>query len=169
MHEDPTRRMDVPPRGEPPQGGYGEPPNGGGMSTGAKVAIGILVAAVLGLAAALAVVASDSGGDESTTTSSSTTSTTTSTTTEPTTTSTTEPTTTQPTTTTSTTTHQHRDDLDLDDVDGHRPRNDHRGPAVPKLPDAGQDSSGSCQIRSPASKTLMFVSFANTAQRCAAL
>ena len=131
MHEDPTRRMDVPPRGEPPQGGYGEPPSGGGMSTGAKVAIGILVAAVLGLVAALAVVASDSGSDDPTTTSSSTTS--------------------------STTTllvdvvddhradddehdldddhradddvddDQHRNDVDLDDLDGHRPRHDHRG------------------------------------------
>ena len=136
MHEDPTRRMDVPPRGEPPQGGYGEPPpgdGGGGMSPGVKVAIGILVAAVIGLVAALAVVASDSGDDTSTTSSTTepttTSSTTTSSTTEPTTTSsTTTSTTTEPTTTTTATTTD-RDDVDddPDDVDGDRPRDDHRG------------------------------------------
>jgi cytoskeletal protein RodZ len=81
--------MDVPP---PP----GEPPRQG-LSRGVKVAIGVLVAAVLGLGVALAVVASD---DEEPATSVVTSQpTTTPTTTEPT---TTEPTTTEPTTTTTT-------------------------------------------------------------------
>lgn len=108
MHEDPTRRMDVPDPNDPRQ-----PPDGGGMSTGAKAAIVLLIAAVLGLGVALIVVASDEddAGEEaesslsSTTTSSSTTSS--STTTDPTTSSTTTSssttsTTTEPTTTTAT-------------------------------------------------------------------
>jgi cytoskeletal protein RodZ len=97
MHEDPTRRMDVPP---PP----GEPPRQG-LSRGVKVAIGVLVAAVLGLGVALAVVASDDD-EPATSTVTSQPTTTTPTTTEPTTTTTpTEPTTTttEPTTDTTTT------------------------------------------------------------------
>jgi cytoskeletal protein RodZ len=89
--------MDVPP---PP----GEP--GQGLSRGVKVAIGVLVAAVLGLAVALAVVAfDDDEGPASTVTSQPTT---TPTTTEPTTTTTSQPTTTttEPTTNTTTTTTQ---------------------------------------------------------------
>jgi hypothetical protein len=81
--------MDVPP---PP----GEPPRQG-LSRGVKVAIGVLVAAVLGLGVALAVVASDD--DEPATSIVTSQPTTTPTTTEPT---TTEPTTTEPTTTTAT-------------------------------------------------------------------
>jgi hypothetical protein len=81
--------MDVPP---PP----GEPPRKG-LSRGVKVAIGVLVAAVLGLGVALAVVASDD--DEPATSIVTSQPTTTPTTTEP----TTEPTTTEPTTDTTTT------------------------------------------------------------------
>jgi hypothetical protein len=81
--------MEVPP---PP----GEPPRQG-LSRGVKAAIGVLVAAVLGLGVALAVVASDD--DEPATSTVTSQPTTTPTTTEPT---TTEPTTTEPTTTTTT-------------------------------------------------------------------
>ena len=109
------------------------------MSTGLKFAIVFLVAAVLGLGVALAVVASDDSDDE-TTTSSSTSSTTTalfhdSSTTEPTTTSTTA-TTTAPPDDDPIDDDQHGDDLDLDDVDRHRPRDDHRGRRAAEGPSA---------------------------------
>lgn len=63
MHEDPTRHMPAdPPPGGPPPDGPGEPQ--GGMSGGAKTAIVLLAALAVGLGVALAVVASDDGGDE---------------------------------------------------------------------------------------------------------
>jgi eukaryotic-like serine/threonine-protein kinase len=98
MHEDPTRRMPARP---PP-----EEPLRGGASTGIRVLLGILVAAVVGLGVALAVVASDDGGEHTTSTASvpTTAAPTTTTTTQPTTTTTTQPTTTTTTETTTETT-----------------------------------------------------------------
>ena len=103
------RRPPDPRRGAQDPYGQGPPDDGGGgMSTGVKVMLGVLVAAVLGLGAALAIVSGDDGDETtpsttSSTTASSTTSSTSSTTststaTEPTTTATT----TQPPTSTST-------------------------------------------------------------------
>ncbi len=113
MHDDPTRRMpldDDEGSGRPAQDPYDEfgdtspgspDPEGGGMSTGQKVAIGLVAAVVIGLLIALIALAAD-GGDQADSTQAPQTTTVT-TTSEPSTTSTTEPSTSTSTQTSSST------------------------------------------------------------------
>jgi hypothetical protein len=69
VHEDPTRHMDQP--GEPPRGGFGEPPGRGpddGLNSRAKFAIAGLVAIIVGLIIAVVVIGGGDGKEATTAT-----------------------------------------------------------------------------------------------------